>query len=106
MNEVIKKVNNLLRTLCLEQGFTFICNSATARAMLWRDGLHLANESATCYPSNNFLQYLKNVPLGNKNRIFTDCQPNQDKAKGSYKGFEEFHRKDPEVPKLSNDKKN
>ena len=27
VNEVIKKVNNLLRALCLEQGFTFLCNS-------------------------------------------------------------------------------
>ena len=71
VNEVIKTVNNLLKTLCLEQGFTFICNSATAREMLWRDGLHLTNEGTNML-SNNFLQYLKNVPLGNDNRIFTD----------------------------------
>ena len=71
VNSVTKKVINLLRTLCLEQGFTFICNSAVARAMLWRDGLHLTNEGADIL-SNNFLQYLKNVPLGNDNRIFTD----------------------------------
>ena len=71
VNEVIKKLNNLLRTLCLEQGFTFIFNSAISRAMLWHDGLHLTNEG-TKILSNNFLQYLKNVPLGNGNRIFTD----------------------------------
>ena len=71
VNEVIKKVNNLLKTLCLEQGFTFICSSAIAREMLWRDGLHLTNEGTNML-SNNFLQYLKNVPLGNDNRIFTD----------------------------------
>ena len=52
--------------------------------------------------SNNFLQYLENVPLGNDNRIFTDWQTNQGKAKGSYKGIEEFSPKDPEVLKLSN----
>ena len=34
VNGVIKKVNNLLETLCLEHGFTFICNSPIARAML------------------------------------------------------------------------
>ena len=51
--------------------FTFICNSATARAMRWRDGLHLTNEGTNIL-SNNFLQYLKNVPLGNDNRIFID----------------------------------
>ena len=52
--------------------------------------------------SNNLLQYLKNVSLCYENRIFTDQQPNQDKAKGSYKGIEEFPPKDSEVPKLSN----
>ena len=43
-NEVIKKVNNLLKTLCLEQGFTFICNSPIAWAMLWLDDLPLTDE--------------------------------------------------------------
>ena len=71
INEVIKKVNNLLKTLCLEQGFTFICNGTIARAMLWHDGLHLINEGVNML-SNNFLQYLKNGPLGNYNGIFTD----------------------------------
>ena len=71
VNEVMKKINNLLRTLCLEQGFTFICNSALARAILSRDGLYLTNEDTNML-SNNFLQYSKNVPLGNKNRILTD----------------------------------
>ena len=71
MNELTKKVNNLLKTLCLEQGFTVICNGAIASAMLWRDGLHLTNEGTNML-FNNFLQYLKNVPLGNDHRIFTD----------------------------------
>ena len=52
-------------------GFIFICNIAIARAMLWRDGLHFTNEGTNML-SNNFLQYLKNVPLGNDGRIFTD----------------------------------
>ena len=72
-NEVIKKVNNLLKTLCLEQGFTFICNSAIARAMLWRDGLHLTNESTNML-SNNFLQYLKNVLYFGKGFLQIDNQ--------------------------------
>ena len=53
VNEVIKKVDNILRIVCLDQGFTFICNSAIARAMLWRDGLHLTNEGTNML-SNNF----------------------------------------------------
>ena len=72
MNEKKKKENNLLRTLCLEQGSTFIGNSAIARAVLWRDGLHLTNEGKNML-SNNFLQHLKNVPpLDNEDRIFTN----------------------------------
>ena len=59
VNEVIKKVNNN------------VLISAIAREMLWRDGLHLTNEGTNML-SNNFLQYLKNIPLGNDNRIFTD----------------------------------
>ena len=102
VNEVIKNVNNLLRALCLEHGFTFICNNAIARTVWWHDGLHLTNEG-TSMLFNQFLQYLKNVSLGNKNRIFTDWQPNQDKSEGSHQGIKEFSPKDPEVPKLSND---
>ena len=90
-----------MKTLCLGHGFTFICNSAIARTLVWLDGLHLTNEGTNML-SNNSLQYLKNVPLGHKNRIFIYWQPNQGKAKGSYKGIEEFPPKDPEVPKLSN----
>ena len=101
VNQVIKKVNNLLKTLCLEHGFTFNFNSAIARAMLWCDDLPLTNEGTNML-SNNFLQYLKNVPLVNDNRIFTDWQANQGRAKGSYKGIKWFSPKDPEVPKLSN----
>ena len=52
--------------------------------------------------SNNFLQYLKNVPLGNDNRIFTGWQTHQGSAKCSYKGIWESSPKDSEEPKLSN----
>ena len=69
--------------------------------MLRRDGLNLTN-AGTNMLSNNFLQYLKNSSLGNKNRTFTDWQPNQGKIKVIYKGIEEFPSKDPGVPQLSN----
>ena len=82
-------VNNLVRTLCLEHGFTFICNSAVAWPILWRDGLHPTNK-CTNMLSNNFLQYLKNVVLGSKNRTFKEWQPNHGKTKGIYKVIEEF----------------
>ena len=52
VNEVIKKVNNLLRTLCLEQSFTFVGNCAIAREMLWRDDLHLTNEGTNMLSKN------------------------------------------------------
>ena len=57
-------MNDLLRTLCLEHGYTFTCNSAIARMILWRDGLHLKNEGTNML-SNNCLQCLKNFTLGN-----------------------------------------
>ena len=91
-----------MRIVCLDQGFAFICNSAIAGAMLWRDGLHLTNEGTNML-SNNFLQYLKNIILCNYNMIFTGWKPNQGKTKGSYKGIEELPAKDPEVRMLSND---
>ena len=69
--------------------------------MLWHAGLYLTNE-ATDMLSNNFLQYLKNVLLGNDKRNFTDWQSNQGKAKSNYEGIEEFSLKDPKVPKLRN----
>ena len=84
-----------------EQGFPFIFNSAIVTAMLWHDGLDLTNEGTNML-SNNFLQYLKNVPLGNDKRIFTNWQSNQGKVKSNYEGVEEVSPKDPEVPKLSN----
>ena len=59
VDDVIKKVNNLLRILCLEQNFNFVFNCAIAREMLWRDGLHLTNEGTNML-SNNLLQCLKN----------------------------------------------
>ena len=48
------------------------------------------------------MQYLKNVPLGNDKRIFTDWQSNQGKAKSNYEGIEEFFLKDLKLPKLRN----
>ena len=52
--------------------------------------------------SNNFLQYLKNFTLSNKNRTFTDWQPNQGKVQVINKNITEFPSKDPEVPQISN----
>ena len=50
VDDVIKKVNNLLRTLCLEQNFTFVFNCAIAREMLCVMVFILEMKVQTCYP--------------------------------------------------------
>ena len=56
MNEVINKVNNVLRGPSFEQDFTFIRNSAIVRVMLWHAGLDLTNEGII-----NALDALENI---------------------------------------------
>ena len=54
LNQVITQVNFSLR-LCKDYGFAFICNENLDRNRLWRDGIHLINES-TSLLSGNFLE--------------------------------------------------
>ena len=54
LNQVITQVNFSLR-LCKDYGFAFIRNENLDRNRLWRDGIHLINES-TSLLSGNFLE--------------------------------------------------
>ena len=65
--------------------------------MLWRDGLHLTNEGTNML-SNNFLQYLKNVPLGNDIGFLQIDKQIRAEQKVVIKVLRSF----PVVPKLSN----
>ena len=45
LNNVIKQVNLPLRSLYKAYGFASICNKNIDRNCLWRDGIHLTNDS-------------------------------------------------------------
>ena len=58
INKKIKKVNEEISSMCAANGFRFICNDMVDVSMIWKDGLHLTNDS-TRVLANNFLKYLK-----------------------------------------------
>ena len=62
LNQIILKVNNILKVLCATNGFNFICNDEIGREMVWKDGLHLTNDG-TAMLADNFTKYL-NINLG------------------------------------------
>ena len=62
MNQIISKVNNILKVLCATNDFNFICNDEIVREMVWKYGLHLANDG-TAMLADNFTKYL-NINLG------------------------------------------
>ena len=62
LNQIILKVNNILKVLCATNGLNFICNDEIGREMVWKDGLHLTNDG-TAMLADNFTKYL-NINLG------------------------------------------
>ena len=73
LNQIILKVNNILKVLCATNGLNFICNDEIGREMVWKDGLHLTNDG-TAMLADNFTKYL-NINLGidfNVNNNFND----------------------------------
>ena len=57
LNQVISKVNNILKVLCATNIFNFMCNDEIGRKMSWKDGLHLTNDENAML-SDNFTEYL------------------------------------------------
>ena len=57
LNKLIRGVNISLKHLCKVYGFDFICNDRIGKDLLWRDGLHLADEG-TSFLAINFLNFL------------------------------------------------
>ena len=69
LNQIILKVNNILKMLCATNDFNFICDDEIGR----KDGLHLTNDE-TAMLADNFTKYL-NINLGtdfNVNNNFND----------------------------------
>ena len=62
LNQIILKVNNILKVLCDTNGFNFICNDEIDKEMVWKDGFHLTNDG-TIMLVDNFMKYL-NINLG------------------------------------------
>ena len=62
MNQIILKVNNILKVLCTTNGFNFICNEKIGSDMVWKDGLRLTDDGTAMLPYS-FTKYL-NINLG------------------------------------------
>ena len=56
INKIIKKVNEEISSMCAANGFQFICNDMIDVSVIWKDGLHLTNDSAKML-ANKFLKY-------------------------------------------------
>ena len=41
LNALIRRVDDMLRDLCVINGFGFICNDMITAKCLWKDGIHL-----------------------------------------------------------------
>ena len=62
LNQIILKINNILKVLRASNGLNFICNDEIGREVVWKDGLHLTNDG-TAMLADNFTKYL-NINLG------------------------------------------
>ena len=62
-NQVIGKVNDLLKSLCVTNGFHYISNEMIDHRMLWKDGIHLTDDGTKILAAN-VLNYL-NINLEN-----------------------------------------
>ena len=57
-NIIIRGVNISLKHLCKVYRFDFICNDRIGKNLLWRDGLHLAEEG-TSFLATNFFEFFE-----------------------------------------------
>ena len=63
LNQVIRKVSDLLKSLCVTNGFHHISNEMIDHRMLWKDGIHLTDDGTKILAAN-VLNYL-NINLEN-----------------------------------------
>ena len=52
LRRIIRQVNDLLRDECKRNNFQLVSNDNITREVLWRDGLHLNNDSTYIFASN------------------------------------------------------
>ena len=63
LNQVIGKINDLLKSLCVTNGFHYISNKMIDHRMLWKDGICLTDDGTKILAAN-VLNYL-NINLEN-----------------------------------------
>ena len=56
---IVCRINDMLRDLCENNGFSFICNDVITTNYLWKNGVHL-QDIGTHVLSNPFLKFLNN----------------------------------------------
>ena len=56
---IVCRINDMLRDLCENNGFSFICNDVITTNYLWKNGVHL-QDMGTHVLSNTFLKFLNN----------------------------------------------
>ena len=62
LNALIRRVNDMLRNLCVINCFGFICNDMITTKYLWKDGIHL-QDLGTSILSKNFIEFANNYLL-------------------------------------------
>ena len=63
--KAICQVNDLLKDKCKEKNFHFVCNDNVTKEYLWRDDVHLNNESNRIF-ADKLVDYLNDF-ISSKN---------------------------------------
>ena len=69
LNAFIRRVNDMLRDLCVINGFGFSCNDMITTKYLWKDGIYLQDPS-TSILSKNFIEFVNNYLFSNSHNRF------------------------------------
>ena len=52
LTKAIRQANDLLKDKCKQNNFHFVCNDNVTKEYLWRDDIHLNNESNRIFLGN------------------------------------------------------
>ena len=64
LNALIRRLNDMLRDLCVINGFRLICNDMITTKYLWKDGIHL-QDLGTSILSKSFIEFVNNYLFSN-----------------------------------------
>ena len=60
----MRRVNDMLRDICVINGFSFICNDMITTKYLWKYGIHL-QDLGTSILNKNFIEFVNNDLFSN-----------------------------------------